>query len=95
MKYRRKADEVDAMQMPMEPDMTDVEAIVDWVTPGIVKYVDDPDWPGWGLTEITDWSTRFIYFNNEMARPGEFIVKDRGSVLVMTANEFNRKYEEV
>ena len=95
--YRKKPVVVEAMQMPLDPDEYQVEAIVEWIEPGIVEAWDSPDI---GEGPISSWGINYLEINTlegEMtARLGDYVIKGvQGEFYPCKSSIFSATYEPV
>lgn len=99
MKYRKKPVVIEAMQLPTEPDTSAVEAIVEWMAPGLVARWEesddeDPDDP------IEDYGSNYVYIKTlegtMIGRLGDYIICGvQGEFYPCKPDIFEATYEAV
>lgn len=98
MKYRKKPVVIEAMRMPVERDQDAVEAIVEWMEPGLVDAWAEGDDPGDG--PVAEWSVDSLEIQTlegaMEARPGDYIIRGvKGEFYPIKSDIFEATYERV
>lgn len=99
IKLRRRPVEVEAMQMPTQPDIDAVREIVKWIEPGFVEAYESGVPSGFGpMWRFTESSISFAVsaiLNDEdgIARLGDWIVRRGDEFTVLDSAAVDAEYE--